>query len=71
MTHFQKWEGDIQQLCDVFECFDNILSGRLEHNLTAEDIPNDTQVGSSEVVLLTVILSFSHLLTSYYCYYVM
>jgi hypothetical protein len=44
MTEAEKWEGDIQQLSDVLECSDKILSARLEHDLTPEDIPNDTQV---------------------------
>lgn len=45
MCEAEKWEGDVQQLFDGLESSDKILSARLEHDLTAEDLPNDTQVG--------------------------
>lgn len=45
MCEAEKWEGDIQQLFDGLESSDKILSARLEHDLTAEDLPNDSQVG--------------------------
>lgn len=48
MSVAEKWEIEIQELCDVLECSDKILSARLEarleHDLAPDDIPNDTQV---------------------------
>ncbi len=44
MTEAERWESDIQSICDVLECSDKILSARLEHDLTPDVMPNDTQV---------------------------
>ncbi|XP_035715809.1 dystrophin isoform X4 [Folsomia candida] len=53
MSVAEKWEIEIQELCDVLECSDKILSARLEarleHDLAPDDIPNDTQQLSDEL----------------------
>ncbi|CAL8109930.1 unnamed protein product [Orchesella dallaii] len=45
----EKWEGDVQNLFDGLDSSDKILSARLEHDLTAEDLPNDTEQLSEEL----------------------
>lgn len=59
MCEAEKWEGDVQQLFDGLESSDKILSARLEHDLTAEDLPNDTQVGCLILVCLFEMRSFN------------
>lgn len=44
MLEAETIEHNLQHLCDVLESSDKILSGRLEHDLTSDDMPNDTQV---------------------------
>lgn len=63
MCEAEKWEGDVQQLFDGLESSDKILSARLEHDLTAEDLPNDTQVGC---MLLNVRFDFNIIISPFF-----
>lgn len=44
MSEAEEWEALVQQLYDWLECADKNLTARLEHDLSADDSPEETEV---------------------------
>jgi len=44
MEEAEEWESLVQQLYDGLEFADKNLSARLEHDLSAEDFPDEIEV---------------------------
>ena len=44
MSEAEEWETLVQQLYEGLECADKNLTTRLEHDLNADDFPEETKV---------------------------